>query len=147
VSGEFSHMRSVVDDFAKLRKTEHMLRWFADDPYAAIRSSVVDMLREQVTDSQLVAFRVLSEPQWLSGARPSDTDSSKAILVRAAVAFEFGLSVASQGELHQLSGVFTWAAAHLDQPGKHKHRVWMDIDGTLATFGSDGELKTRVYFE
>jgi hypothetical protein len=43
--------------------------------------------------------------------------------------------------------VFTWVAAHLDQPGQHKHRVWMDIDGTLATFGSEGELKRRVYFE
>jgi hypothetical protein len=136
-----------MDDFAKLKATEHMLLWFAEEPYAAIRSSVEDMLKEQVADSRLTAFRVLSEPQWLTGARPSDADSSKAILVRSAVAFEFGLSVLSQGQSHELAGVFTWAAVDLDQPGHHKHRVWIDLDGTLATFGSEGELKDRVYFE
>ena len=124
-----------------------MLKWFADEPYAAIRSSVEDMLKQQVADSCLKTFAVLSEPQWLTGARPSDQDSSKAILVRSAVAFEFDLSVESQGQLHRLSGVFTWAAVHLDKPGQHKHRVWIDLGGTLATFGSEGELKTRVYFE
>jgi hypothetical protein len=136
-----------VDDFAKLKKTEHMLQWFADEPYAAIRSSIEDMLKQQVADSRLTELLVLSEPQWLTGARPSDADSSKAILVRSALAFEFGLSVESREQSHRLSGVFTWAAVHLDQPGLHKHRVWIDLDGTLATFGSEGELKNRVYFE
>jgi hypothetical protein len=140
-------MTHAVDDFAKLKETEHMLQWFADEPYAAIRSSIEDMLKQQVADSRLTELRVLSEPQWLTGARPSDADSSKAILVRSAVAFEFGLSVESHGQSHQLSGVFTWAAVHLDQPGQHKHRVWIDLDGTLAMFGSEGELKSRVYFE
>lgn len=124
-----------------------MLQWFADEPYPAIRSSVEDMLKQQVMDARLTDFRVLSEPHWLTGARPSDADSSKAILVRSAVAFEFGLSVQSQGQSHQLAGVFTWAAVHLDQPGQRKYRVWIDLDGTLATFGSEGELKNRVYFE
>lgn len=136
-----------MDDFSTLEKTEHMLRWFADEPYAAIRSSVEDILKQQVADSRLTTLRVLSEPQWLTGARPSDDDSTKAILVRSGVAFEFRLSVESRGQVHELSGVFTWVAVHLDQPGQHKHRVWMDIDGTMATFGSEGELKNRVYFE
>ena len=136
-----------MDDFTKLKQTEHMLLWFADEPYAAIRSSVEDMLKEQVADSRLTSFSVLSDPQWLTGARPSDTDDSKAILVRSGVAFEFGLSVESQGQSHQLSGVFTWAAVHLDKPGQHKHRVWIDLNGTLVRFGSEGELKNRVYFE
>jgi len=136
-----------VDDFAKLKKTEHMLQWFADEPYGAIRSSIEDMLKQQVADSRLTELLVLSEPQWLTGARPSEADSSKAILVRSALAFEFGLSVESRGQSHQLSGVFTWAAVHLDQPDRHKHRVWIDLGGTLATFGSQGELKNRVYFE
>ena len=140
-------MTNAVDDFTKLHATEHMLKWFADEPYAALRSNVEDVLKQQVVDSRLRAFAVLSEPQWLTGARPSEKDSTKAILVRSAVAFEFGLSVESQGQVHQLSGVFTWAATHLDQPGQHKHRVWMDLGGTLATFGSEGELKSRVYFE
>lgn len=140
-------MTHALDDFAKLKETEHMLQWFADEPYAAIRSSVENMLKQQVDDSLLSEFRVLSEPQWLTGARPSADDSSKSILVRSGVAFEFGLSVASRGQSHQLSGVFTWAAVHLDQPGRHTRRVWIDLDGTLATFGSEGELKNRVYFE
>ena len=124
-----------------------MLQWFVDEPYAALRSSVEDMLKQQVADSRLTTLRVLSEPQWLTGARPSDADSSKSIVVRSGVAFEFGLTVESRGRSHQLSRVFTWVAVHLDKPGQHKHRVWMDLDGTLARFGSEGELKTRVYFE
>jgi hypothetical protein len=67
--------------------------------------------------------------------------------VRSGVAFEFDLSVESGGQSYQLSGVFTWVAVHLDKPGQHKHRVWMDLSGTLVQFGSEGELKTRVYFE
>ena len=140
-------MTHTMDDFAKLKETEHMLQWFADEPYAAIRSSIEDMLKEQVADSRLTKLSVLSEPQWLTGARPSEADSSKAILIRSGVAFEFGLSVESQGKAHQLTGVFTWVAVHLDRPGLHKHRVWIDINGTLTAFGSEGELKNRVYFE
>jgi len=124
-----------------------MLQWFDDEPYAAIRLSVEDMLKQQVADSRLTTLRVLSEPQWLTGALPSDGDSSKAILVRSGVAFEFALTVESRGQSHQLSGVFTWVAVHLDKPGQHKHRVWIDLDGKLERFGSEGELKTRVYFE
>ena len=137
----------TMDDFAQLKQTEHMLQWFADDPYAAIRSSIDDMLKQQVSDSRLMILRVLSKPQWLTGARPSDTDRNQAILVRSGVAFEFDLSVESGGQTHQLSGVFTWVAVHLDKPGQHKHRVWMDLSGSLEKFGSEGELKTRVYFE
>lgn len=82
-----------------------MLRWLADDPYATIRSSIADALEEQVAGSQLKEFRVISAPQWLSGVRPHEEGDSKFILVRAGVAFEFELSVESEGALHQLSGV------------------------------------------
>jgi len=136
-----------MNSFAKLQQTEHMLKWFADDPYAAIRSSVEDILKQQVADSRLIAFSVLSEPQWLTGARPSSVADGKVIVVRSAVAFEFSLSVESHGELHHLAGVYTLAGVNLDQPGKHKHRLWMDLGGTLAAFGSDGELNSRLYFE
>lgn len=138
---------NAMDDFGKLKETEHMLKWFADEPYAAIRSSVEDMLKQQVADSRLTALRVLSKPQWLTGTVPSHGDSSKAILVRSGVAFEFAMTAQSRGQSHELSGVFTWVAVHLDKPGQHKHRVWIDLDGNLEQFGSEGELKTRVYFE
>ena len=136
-----------LDDFTRLKETEHMLKWLAEDPYAAIRSSIEDSLKQQVADSRLVSLRVLSEPQWLTGALPSEGDSSKAILVRSGVAFEVALTAESRGQSHQLTGVFTWVAVHLDKPGQHKHRVWMDLDGKMEQFGSEGELKTRVYFE
>lgn len=136
-----------MDDFAKLYDTEHMLNWFADEPYAAIRSNMEEMLGQQVAGSRLNSFTVTSEPQWLTGGRRDGADDNQVILVRSAVAFEFAMSVEAQGKKYQLSGVYTWAAVHLDQPGKHKHRVWMDLDGNLATFGADGELKNRVYFE
>ena len=97
----------TTDDFAKLRETEHMLKWFADDPRTAIRSNVEEMLKQQVADSRHTTLRVSSKPQWLTGALPSESDSGKAILVRSGVAFEFALTVESRGQPHQLSGVFT----------------------------------------
>jgi hypothetical protein len=124
-----------------------MLQWFADEPYDAIRSHVESTLRQQVPDSRLLTFRVTSEPQWLTGARPSDDDKSKAILVRAGVAFEFSLTAETKGQSYPLTGVFTWAGIDLDKPGQHKHRVWLDLKGTLEKFGSEGELKLRIYFE
>jgi hypothetical protein len=69
------------------------------------------------------------------------------ILVRSGVAFEFELTAETQGRSHPLTGVFTWAGIDLDQPGQHKHRVWLDLKGTLAEFGSEGELAARIYFE
>ena len=136
-----------MDDFAALHETEHMLRWLADEPYAAIRSSIEDMLRQQVGDPHLRGLRVTSAPQWLTGARPSDKDSNKMIIVRSGVAFEFAALVQSAGQVRELVGVFTWVGVQLDQPGHHKHRVWMDVGGKLSDFGADGELKSRVYFE
>jgi hypothetical protein len=136
-----------LDDFARLKETEHMLQWLAEEPYAAIRSSIEDSLKQQVADSRLVSLRVLSEPQWLTGALPSKGDGSKAILVRSGVAFEVAFTAETREQSHQLRGVFTWVAVDLDKPGQHKHRVWMDLDGKLDQFGSEGELKTRVHFE
>lgn len=136
-----------MDDFSQLKKTEHMLKWFADDPYSTLRSSIEDSLKQQVPDSRLTALRVLSEPQWLTGGLPSESDTNKIILVRSGVAFEVALTVESGGQSHQLSGVYTWVSVHLDKPGQHKQRVWMDLDGKLEQFGSEGELKTRIYFE
>jgi hypothetical protein len=136
-----------VDDFTKLQPTEHMLKWLADDPYAAIRSEVESMLQKQVPGSRLAAFGVSSEPQWLTGARPLDDDPDKAIVVRTGVAFEFELSVQEpNGQAHHLRGVFSWVGAHLDDLEKMQHRLWVDLDGTLTTFGSEGELMSRMYF-
>ena len=72
-----------MDDFEKLKPTGHMLRWLADEPYEAIRSTIEDMLRQQVADSRIVELRVLSEPEWLTGARQSGWFRRAALLVRA----------------------------------------------------------------
>jgi hypothetical protein len=136
-----------MDDLTPLKKTEHMLRWLADEPFSAIRSSIEGILKEQVADSHLVESRITSEPQWLTGARPHNADRTKSILVRTGVAFEFALTVESHAGSEQLQGVFTWVAVNLDQPGRRMQRQWMDIGGTLSAFGSGGELKARVYLE
>jgi hypothetical protein len=45
------------------------------------------ILREQVPDSRLKEFVILSNPDWLTGAIPSGRDNTQVILVRSAVAF------------------------------------------------------------
>lgn len=135
-----------MDDFTNLEQTRHMLEWLADDPYQAIRSKIEDTLRQQVADSVLESLRVTSQPQWLTGARRTEEDNDKAILVRTAVVFEFELAVASGGQLHSLSGTFSWAGINLDDPENRQQRIWFDLGGTLAEFGSQGELANRIYF-
>jgi hypothetical protein len=137
-----------MDDFVKLQETPHMFEWFADEPEAAIRASIEGMLCEQVADSRLERLIVTSEADWLTGGRRQDDDPDKMLLVRAAFAFEFALRVIDPaGTAFDLRGVFTWAIADVDRPGEAKSRQWLDIDGDLRQFGSDGELKERVYFE
>ena len=136
-----------MDDFSKLTPSEHMLRWLDDDPYTTIRAEVQNILNEQVPGAVLVAFRVVSEPQWLTGARPKEDDPDKAILVRTGVAFAFELQVDEpNGESHDVRGVYSWVGVHLDDPAKGQQRIWFDVDGSLEDFGSSGELQTRMYF-
>lgn len=136
-----------MDDFTKLKASEHMLRWLADDPYAAIRGEVESILNRQVPGARLVAFRVASDPQWLTGARPSETNPKKAILVRTGVAFAFSLLVNEpSGTSHELSGVYSWVGVHLDDPQETQQRIWLDLNGLLDEFGSEGALKQRMYF-
>jgi hypothetical protein len=133
-----------MDDFEKLRKIEHMLKWLADDPFATIRSEVEGLLQEQVPDSILKSFRVTSEPQSLTGARKVD-GSTEAILVRLGVAFEFHLVVMNGVQSLNVTGVFSWVGVNLDRPSERQQRIWFDVDGTLKTFGSEGELIVRLY--
>ena len=134
-----------MDNFAQLHQTEHMFKWLSDTPYDAIRSQVESILCEQVSDSVLHSFSVVSEPQWLTGARQPADGGSHAILVRAGVAFEFELVVSSGDQSYQLTGVFTWVGFHLDDPDHQRQQFWFDIDGDLATFGADGALAPRIY--
>lgn len=133
-----------MKDFSKLNDTEHMLQWLADQPYEEIFGEVQGMLAQQVPGSVLESFVVTSEPQWLTGARKSEDEEEKVILVRTGLAFEFELAVHGNGQLHELSGVFSWAAGAMDEPENRHHRCWLDIGGTLDEFGASGALKERV---
>lgn len=136
-----------MDDFSKLKPTEHMLLWLADDPYGAMRAEVERKLAEQVPGSRLTAFRVASEPQWLTGARPLDENPEKALLIRTGVAFAVTLEVhAPTGEAFELCGIYSWVGVHLDDLENARQRIWFDLDGSLDTFGAEGELKQRMYF-
>jgi len=135
----------MTDNFQALGDTRHMLQWLADEPYEEIRSSVESILREQVADSRLIDFAVTSEPDWLTVGTRSPDNSDAIILNRTATAFEFCLHVSGGGQIHELHGVYTWAAWHLDHDGEGPNqRVWFDIGGTLAEFGKDGKLPERL---
>lgn len=136
-----------MDDFSQLNETRHMLEWLAADPEEVIRSEFERWLDHQVPGSRLNYLRAVSRPQWLTGARPSEDDPGHAVLVRTGVAFEFDLSVSDpNGQQDQLQGVFTWVGVHLDAPHAAKQRMWFDVGGTLVSFGSDGELASRLQF-
>ena len=57
---------------------------------------------------------------------------------------EFCLHVFGGGRTHELQGVYSWAAWHLDGSGEPNQQVWFDIGGTLAEFGKDGALLERL---
>lgn len=137
-----------MDDFSKLNETEHMLKWLADEPYSTIKSDIEGLLRKQVAGARLTSFRVLSAPQWLTGARRMERDSNKTILVRTGVAFEFELSVTElTGPTQQLRGVYSWVGVNLDDAKSVKTRIWFDLDATLEIHGSQGVLMGRMHFE
>ena len=110
----------MTDNFQALDDTRHMLQWLADEPYEEIRSSVESILREQVADSRLIDFAVTSEPDWLTVGTRSPDNPDAIILNRTATAFEFCLHVSGGGQIHELHGVYTWAAWHLNHDGENQ---------------------------
>jgi hypothetical protein len=137
-----------MDDYTKLQSSLHMLKWLAPDPLPAIRAEVEGILRQQVPGSELLEFRVTSDPQWLTGARKPTDGTTQAVLVRTGVAFEFQLIVREpSGPTHNLTGTYSWVGVNLDDVQKTQQRVWLDLGTNLATHGSQGELQVRLYFE
>ena len=137
-----------MHNFDKFEQTKHMLEWLNDEPYSAIVTMVENVFGQQVPGSKIVEFVVTSEPDWLTGGLPDSDDPKKIVLVRAAVAFECGIKISSpDGQLHELNGVLTLAGTHLNNDQLRQQRFWVDLDGTLEEFGSQGALMTRVYFD
>ena len=85
-----------------------------------------------------------SPPDWLTVGTRSESNPEAVTINRTAVAFEFCLHVSGGGRTHELQGVYSWAAWHLDGSGEANQQVWFDIGGTLAEFGKDGALLERL---
>ena len=134
----------MKNNFKKLDDTKHMLEWFSEEPYVEILQSVEQMYIKQESSSNLLEFNVVSEVQWLSAGRKTK-DANQVILVRAGVAFLSEFTLKDNNGTYHLKGVFTWVARGLDT--EVKQQKWMDLDGTLEEFGSNGILNDRIYIE
>lgn len=125
-----------------------MLEWLHSDPFEAIKSEFQSNLEQQVPGSVLLGLHVTGKPEWLTGGIKKEEDDSAIILVRTAVAFPFELSVKThENDAHDLFGVYSWAAVNMNSAENIAQRTWMDLNGTIKQFGSEGELARRVYFE
>lgn len=130
-------------NFEKLAQTKHMLEWLSDNPFEEITATTEQMFIQQSPGTQMLAFEVTSEPQWLTGGRKQEDDETNMILVRCGMAVACDFTLQDDNGTYDLSGVFTWVGANMDaQP---RTRIWMDLDGTLEEFGMEGELRERIF--
>lgn len=127
----------------RLQATKHMFEWLAEKPFEEIISNIENMLSEQVSGTKVTNFEASSDPEWLTGAIPCEDDETKVVLVRTGVAFEFQLTVDANGNIEELSGVYSWVRKKVEE--EFKVRTWFDINGTLAEFGDKGALAERIY--
>lgn len=135
---------SPTDDFAKLTDMDHYWGWLPDEPAAAVRASIADVLTEQVPGAVLEWVKVTDAPETLTGGRRVAGNESQIILVRTGVALPFALSVMSpEGRREVLWGVFTWVASGLDGSTRRKDRVWFDLHTELEW--AKQRLPQRVY--
>ncbi|MCX5388468.1 hypothetical protein [Streptomyces sp. NBC_00094] len=132
------------DDFAKLTEPDHWLGWLGEQPAAAVRDSIAEILDQQVPGAALEWIKVVDAPRYLTGGRPQPDDKSHLIVTRAGIALPFALSVTSPGRRREiLQGVFSWVAVRLDQPGNRKDQVWLDLRVDLDW--AETELRNRIY--
>ena len=135
-----------MDDFSRLDASRHMLAWLADDPDATLRKYFEEWVDRCVPGARVERCEVTGGPDWLTRARRLADDPDKAILFGTGVAFEFQLRIAEPEDgPAEVRGVFSWVAMNLDRPAHFQQRIWFDVEGTLAQFGSEGELQQRIY--
>jgi hypothetical protein len=118
------------DDFAKLTGSDHWLEWLGDDPATAVRTSVAEILEEQVAGAALTWFKIVDEPKFVTAGRRSPDDPELLIVTRAGMAAPFALGVAKPGPdggLEILWGVFSVAVVGIDRGDKARSRVWFDL--------------------
>ncbi len=116
--------------------------WLGDDPAKAVRDVLEETLRQQVADAKLQWVKLHAEPYFLTGGRRSEDDPNKITVVRAALAVGFDLQVDDgAGNVEQLTGVFSWVAARLDE--ERLDRTYFDLGMDLAT--ASKALDARIY--
>jgi hypothetical protein len=88
--------------------------------------------------------KIIDEPVFLTAGVRSPGDPETLIVLRAALAVVFALSVGSpQRQPEILTGALTWAAAGLDDPQLRRDRTWFDVN--IARGQAETLRKHRIY--
>ena len=102
------------------------------------------ILTAQVEGSVVEWVKIVDEPAFLTVGVRSPSDPDRLIIRRAALAVVFALGVwppARRPEI--LTGVFSWAATGLDQPGGRRDRPW--LDSGMSRERAEELLEQRVH--
>lgn len=128
-------------NLTKLQDTKHMFEWFAEKPFEHMLESIEAMYQKQEPSAKLISFEATSTPDWLNGGK--ETADNKMILVRSGVAFACEFVLQDDNGTYPLKGILTWIA--VDMETIPRTNMWLDLDGTMEQFGSEGALKLRIY--
>jgi hypothetical protein len=147
----FSHQRKVKledelfdgHDFSLCAQSRHMFGIF-NMTYQDVIYEIQRILSQQQPNTRLVNFKVLSEPDWLVGAGKVNSQG-QAPMRRSGFALDSqALVTSSMTNPIMLNFIFSYVAIDLGLPTK-RQQFWIDIDGSLAEFGSKGNLLSRIY--
>ncbi|MDI2131174.1 hypothetical protein QI554_34085 [Yinghuangia seranimata] len=138
----------VQDDFSKLTEPDHWLGWLSDEPAVLVRDAVAKSLEKQAPGAVVEWMKVTHAPAFLTGGVPRgepDADGkSRVLVVRAAVAVPFALSVRTPDSRREvLWGAFSWVAVRLDRPHERRDRTWLDL--WITPERAEELLRERVY--
>jgi hypothetical protein len=134
----------VRDDFIKLESPDHWLGWLPDTPGRSVRTSLEEILAEQVAGTVVEWVKIVEEPVFLTGGVRSSSYPNQMTVRRAAIAVVFALGVRAPGRgLEILTGAFSWAVGGLDRPGSRRDRTWLDLGMSRAS--AEELLRRRVY--
>jgi len=115
------------DNLSFLNPDEHWLGWLGDDPRSAVRSQLEALFQRQTPGAKLEQLVITSQPKYLTGAKPT-ADPDQVEVVRAALAAPFySLVREASGALHEVEGVFSWAAVGLNETNGRLDRMWLDL--------------------
>ncbi|GAA4204077.1 hypothetical protein [Actinocatenispora rupis] len=145
LTGEFEpnpRYGTVQDDFTALTDGGHWLDWLGDDPAAALRQSVAEILDEQVPGAAVRWMRITEEPRYLTAGRRRPEDPDRIVVTRAALAAPFAVGVDSPDRFDVLWGVHSIAVAGLDRPDGATSRVWFDLWTDADT--AEEQLRERI---